>query len=136
MIRKILFEFIRIKGETEVDFLSFGFRKTFWNEISCFAVTLSRFGLGQVVTILQWIQVLLIFEKFIRPLMVVEHVFLLSCSVLRVELSDREASKRLDERLENLVEFWSHLPGRHADVMVSPDTKVSCGWRKIWLKVF
>jgi len=46
-------------------------------------------------------------------------------SVLRVELSDREASKRLDKGLENLVEFWSHLPGKHADVMVSPDLKVN-----------
>lgn len=44
-------------------------------------------------------------------------------SVLRVEVSDRKASEQLHQ-LDSAVEFWSDLPGKHADIMISPENKV------------
>ncbi len=41
--------------------------------------------------------------------------------VLRVQVADRDAAERLHKIGDDTVEFWSDLPGRHADLMVSPD---------------
>jgi len=41
--------------------------------------------------------------------------------VLRVKVVDREAAARLHQIGDDLGEFWSDLPERHADIMISPD---------------
>ena len=40
--------------------------------------------------------------------------------VLRVKVADRDAAARLHQIGDDLGEFWSDLPGRHADIMVAP----------------
>ena len=40
--------------------------------------------------------------------------------VLRVKVLDRQAADRLHTIGDSQAEFWSDLPGRHADLMVSP----------------
>jgi len=40
--------------------------------------------------------------------------------VLRVKVADRQAADRLHELVQESAEFWSDLPGRHADLMISP----------------
>lgn len=41
--------------------------------------------------------------------------------VLRVKVSDREAADRLHQLGDDFSEFWSDLPGRHADLMIAPE---------------
>ena len=40
--------------------------------------------------------------------------------VLRVKVPDRSAADRLHAIADSSAEFWSDLPGRHADLMISP----------------
>lgn len=40
--------------------------------------------------------------------------------VLRVQVPDREAGDRLHKLGDEFAEFWSDLPGHHADLMISP----------------
>ena len=40
--------------------------------------------------------------------------------VLRVKVANRDAAARLHQIGDDLGEFWSDLPGRHADIMVAP----------------
>jgi hypothetical protein len=40
--------------------------------------------------------------------------------VLRVKVGDREAADKLHEIGDESAEFWSDLPGRHADLMIAP----------------
>ena len=41
--------------------------------------------------------------------------------VLRVKVADRNTAERLHQIGDDLGEFWSDLPGRHADILVAPD---------------
>jgi len=38
-----------------------------------------------------------------------------------VKVADREAADRLHQLGDDFGEFWSDLPGRHADLMISPN---------------
>jgi len=40
--------------------------------------------------------------------------------VFRVKVADRDSAARLHQIGDDLGEFWSDLPGRHADIMVAP----------------
>jgi hypothetical protein len=40
--------------------------------------------------------------------------------VLRVKVGDRDAADKLHEIGDESAEFWSDLPGRHADLMIAP----------------